>query len=214
MARKSEAKRTVEASVMGHLLQLIVTFTTMIAKKGGDAGRIILWLGSKEGEPVLDEVVSIIVIKADEAYRATIRAPQILPTKHVIDCDADPFLPNGWKMEEHTKGGQWEWNTDQVELYLAGGQKDGGYVNGHKLRKQLKDKPILNANVLDYLLAHQELIPEEWKGKRVYFWGTVYRYSDGHLCVRCLGWHGRTWGWSSLWLGNDWFGGRPAAFRK
>ena len=139
---------------------------------------------------------------------------QILPTKHVIDCDADPFLPDGWKVEEHIKGGQWEWNPDQIELYLAEGQKNGGYVNGHELRKQLKDKPILNANVLDYLLAHQELIPEEWKGKRVYFWGTVYRHSDGNLYVRCLYWNGRTWDWDVRWLDDDWGGDDPAAFRK
>jgi len=39
----------------------------------------------------------------------------------------------------------------------------------------------MNANVLDYLLAHPELIPEDWKNKYVFFWGTIYRYSSGGL---------------------------------
>jgi hypothetical protein len=39
-----------------------------------------------------------------------------------------------------------------VELYLSRGQKGGKIIVGHKLRKQLADQPVLNANVLDYLL--------------------------------------------------------------
>jgi hypothetical protein len=33
---------------------------------------------------------------------------------------------------------------------------------------------VLNVNVLDYLLEHQELIPEEWKQFNIYFIGTYY----------------------------------------
>lgn len=132
--------------------------------------------------------------------------------EHVIDCDADPFVPNGWKVEEHQKGGQFKWNAAQVALYLSKFQKNG-VIEGNKLRKELVDKPVLNACVLDYLLAHPHLIPEEWKGKAVFFWGTIFRYADGYLCIRYLCWRGGWWDWGGLWLGRDWNGRSPAALR-
>lgn len=79
----------------------------------------------------------------------------------VIDCDADPYVPDGWKVEEHQKGGQFKWDASQMQLFLAEGQKNGKRIEGNKLRKELASQPVLNANVLDYMLAHPHLIPEE-----------------------------------------------------
>jgi hypothetical protein len=120
-------------------------------------------------------------------------AEVLLPTKereeeHVIDCDADPFVPKGWKIEEHQKGGQFKWNSARMELSLDEGQQNGNVIRGHELRKKLVGKPVLNANVLDYLLAHPHLIPEEWEGKTVLFWGTIYSDAFGDIFVRCLCW--------------------------
>lgn len=130
---------------------------------------------------------------------------------HTIDCSADPFIPNGWTVEEHRKSGDFVWDPNKVGLYLSDGQKNGKVVEGNKLRKELKDKPVLNANVLDYLLAHPELIPEEWKGKYIFFWETIYRDSDGNLNVRYLNWDGTQWNWNYNWLDNDWNDDNPAA---
>jgi hypothetical protein len=77
--------------------------------------------------------------------------------------------------------------------------------------------PVMNANVLDYLLANPDLIPEEWKKdekgntRYIFFWGTVYRRSNGNLCVRCLYWDDSGWYWSLRWLVIDFFGFYPAA---
>jgi len=139
-----------------------------------------------------------------------------LKTEHLIDLDADPFLPNGWKgVENHQKGDQLTWNKDAQKdaLYLSERQKQSPWLKGHELRKELGKKPVLSANVLDYLLAHPELIPEEWKGKYVFFWGTIYRDSGDDLCVRCLCWDGGGWRWGLSWLGSDWSGYSPAALR-
>lgn len=133
--------------------------------------------------------------------------------EHLIDCDANPFVPNGWKVEEHQKGGAFKWDASQVTLHLDKGQKNGSYVEGNKLRTLLAGKPVLNANVLDYLLANPHLIPEEWKGKAIFFWGTVYRDSSGDLYVRYLYWSGGGWRWRGDWLGGGWRGDYPAALR-
>ena len=146
-------------------------------------------------------------------------ASEIVIRKHLIDCDADPFVPDGWKVEEHQKGGQFEWSATQVAFYLDSGQKDGKYIEGNKLRKQLKGKPVLNANVLDYLLKNPDLIPEDWKKdekgntRYIFFWGTIYRSSGGSLYVRCLYWFGGKWNWNAGWLDRVWLGLSPAALR-
>lgn len=136
---------------------------------------------------------------------------KIVVVKHVIDCDKDPFVPEGWKVECHKKSGQMEWSPSNVRLHLSANQQDGKAIKGDKLRLELVNEPVLNANVLDYLLANPELIPDSWKGKAVFFWGTVYRSSDGHLYVRCLYWDDGRWGWGCSWLGHDFVGDGPAA---
>jgi hypothetical protein len=136
---------------------------------------------------------------------------EIVVTKHIIDLDADPFVPGGWTLEEHRKGGQFEWDSARVALYLSPEQQGRKVIKGDRLRDELKGKPVFNANLLDYLLANPQLIPEEWKGKFVFFWGTIYRDSDGCLYVRCLFWGGGRWYWDGSWLDGDWGGYFPAA---
>ncbi|MDD5397270.1 MAG: hypothetical protein PHW24_04440 [Candidatus Moranbacteria bacterium] len=136
---------------------------------------------------------------------------EVVQIRHIIDCDADPFVPDGWKIEKHLKGGKFEWNADKVSLYLSKEQEGGSAIEGNKLRKKLEKMPVLNANVLDYLLKNPQLIPEDWKGKAVFFWGTIYRCSDGSLCVRYLYWGGGEWDWGCSWLGDGFLSLCPAA---
>jgi hypothetical protein len=142
---------------------------------------------------------------------------EVVVKNHIIDCDAGPFCPEGWTVEHHNKSGKLTWDASKVTLYLSDGQKNGKVLEGNKLRKELADKPVLNANVLQYLLGHPHLIPEEWKvdengnTRYIFFWGTIYRNSLGGLCVRGLYWHGGGWHWCVFWLDLDWRGLNPAA---
>ena len=132
---------------------------------------------------------------------------------HLIDTDATPFIPDGWSVEKHSGHGLWKWNPNSIQLFLSK-EQERNYEVGHDLQQIIESqqgKIILNANVLDYLLAHPELIPESWKGKAVFFWGTIYRGSDGRLCVRYLGWRGAGWDWRCGWLGNNFRADSPAA---
>ncbi len=89
-----------------------------------------------------------------------------------------------------------EWNPAKVSLYLSEKQQRKRECDfGKILEKDLNDRnePICNANVLDYLLLHQELIPEEWRGMTIYFWGTKYLLPSGNRCIRCMGWDGKKW---------------------
>ncbi len=140
-------------------------------------------------------------------------------SSHSIDCDADPFLPNGWRVDEHRRDGVVVWDPSKVSLYLSKGQEGDKYIVGNDLRKELAKKPTMNANVLDYLLKNPHLIPEEWKKddrgntRYIFFWGTVYRDSGDRLYVRCLCWRGGAWDWNYYWLGYVFHGYNPAALR-
>ena len=138
-------------------------------------------------------------------------------TNHVIDLDADPFVPNGWSVEEHKKGGEFKWDPKKIQLHLSENQKGDKYVGGNKLRRELVSLPTLNANVLDYLLKHPELSPEDWKRdekgntRYIFFWGTIYRHSGGDLYVRYLCWDRGEWRWRCGWLDGGWYRDSPAA---
>lgn len=126
-----------------------------------------------------------------------------------LNLDVAPFIPNGWTVESHQKGGQWKYDTTKVSLYLSEGQKDGKCLAGTKLRQELEAMPVINANLLEFYLAHTWLIPKDWKGKAIFFWGTIYRDADGDLCVRYLCWLEERWYWYYEWLENDWSDNYP-----
>jgi hypothetical protein len=145
---------------------------------------------------------------------------KIVPVANIVDCDAMPEILSDWQKEEHRKSGKVELehrdgklyaNGQEVARYLSEKQKDGKVVGGHELRQELADKPVLNACVLDYLLKHPELIPEEWKNGVTYFWGTIFRRSGGNLYVAYLFWGGGGWRWRCDWLGYGWRDYEPAA---
>ncbi len=143
---------------------------------------------------------------------------EVVIKEHVIDLDADPRIPyDGWKVEEHKKGGKFTWDPAKVRLHLSKNQQDGKSIEGNKLRKELADEMVFNANLLDYLLDNPHLIPEDWKvdekgeTRYIYFWGTVYRDSGGGLCVRYLCFFGGHWRQGNDWLGSNFDGLDPSA---
>lgn len=141
---------------------------------------------------------------------------EVTVRKHIINLDAAPLIPSGLELRESDQPsnrarGQFEWSSTKVRLHLDEIQKDGNVIEGNKLRKQLGNEPVLPATLLDYLLANPHLIPEEWKGKAVYFWGTIYRAQFGNLCVRCLIWRDGQWRAYYGYLFHGWDDLSPAA---
>jgi hypothetical protein len=142
-----------------------------------------------------------------------VRGKAVVMEGHIIDCDADPFLPDGWKsVESNRKHGQLLWSPDKVELWLSQEQHRDDKIVDRYLWDKLLEQSLLNANVLDYLLKHPYLIPKEWRGKWVYFWGTVYLDRSSSLSVRCLKLkHRGQCLWDYNWI-KEYFGGNdPAA---
>jgi hypothetical protein len=135
---------------------------------------------------------------------------KIVIIEDVIDCDVLPYIEHDWIVEEHQQGGQFAFDPLKLEYYLSNEQQNSGldaFIEGNKLREELSGKPVLNANVLDYLLSNPHLIPKEWRGNYNYFWGTLYRIRGGRLFVRFLFWQyndGKSrWSCSYRWLDSD-----------
>ncbi len=145
-----------------------------------------------------------------QVHEALLGRLEIKPVDYLFDFDADPLLPSGWKVEEHQKGGKCKHDSLKVGLYLSRKQKKG-IIGGNVLRLELKNQPVYNVNLLDFYLKNKHLIPEDWKGKFVFFWGTIYRNADGNLYVRYLYWDFNQWYWHYRRLGNVWNVNDPTA---
>jgi hypothetical protein len=133
-----------------------------------------------------------------------------------LNFDVNPYIPDGWSIRPEDQigsrlKGRWELMIEKIKLHLDPGQQGVKVIHGDKLKKKLEGQSVLPAHVLDYLLKHPELIPEFWKGKVIFFWGTIYRDAGGRLCVRDLLWDGDRWDWNYNWLDNDWYENNPSA---
>jgi hypothetical protein len=151
----------------------------------------------------------------------------MIRSSHVIDLDANPYIPipdlpdsfpskhpcRCISVHQHRQIGRLAWDPEKIWLYRSPKQTDSNPLYGHHLwDRDLVYRHVLNANMLDYLLAHQELIPEEWKECEVFFWGTIYKNecSDPKL-VRCLHFSDGTWQPKIELLASFWNNRMPAA---
>lgn len=154
---------------------------------------------------------------------------EIKAIEHVIDLGAAARLPfSGAEVEVHRGSGVVKLerradglylNDKKLGLFRSRKQKKGSSVGGHDLRKELKGRGNnVSAKVLDYLVAHPELWPEEWKKDEdgntlyVFFWDDIFRSpAHGGLCVRCGDWHDGEVVSFYDWLDGGWHGNDPAA---
>jgi len=178
--------------------------------------------GTLEYDRVMDELQQVIEGRKSETPAAAIIAerpqPAPLPMSIIVDCDANPKIPSGLYLTgdgtEHRKmgkitlekreDGKLYANGKEVVRHLSPNQQNGKSIQGHKLRKELKDVQVLNACIMDALLANPRLIPDEWKSGYTYFWATIFRSANGSLYVEYLYCNVGQWDRRYIWLGNDW----------
>lgn len=141
-----------------------------------------------------------------------------------IDCDREPCCPEGFsghgvmKIIEHKKIGRIKFDPSKFVLHITEGQKVLS-EEGVKIRRAIKNKKILNANVLDQLIISPNMIPKEWKKDKsedgyirpISFFGTIYADIDGTLSIRVLCWDGQRWYSDFRWLEDYWGKDDPIA---
>lgn len=108
---------------------------------------------------------------------------------NVIDLGREPYAVGDLVVFCHRRGGKYVWDPEKAlpqGLHLPVEQ-------GAEAVARLVAMRALNANVLDYLLAHPLLIPQEWeKGGCTYYFGTTYR-QRGTLVFRGLFFRNGVW---------------------
>lgn len=119
----------------------------------------------------------------------------------LVNLNAPPRMPSSGPFTgiKSNTGGGWVKVEKRVDgLYVDGRKvilwisKRKG-ITGYELQGELSGKPVLHPNILDALLEHPHLIPEEWKEKGeggytryIFFWGVVFFRHMNNLYVRQL----------------------------
>lgn len=215
------AKKSRNWKEVGQFVAVFVTLFSVITatlKKIKVGPEIIEWVTTGSGKDFFVQKLKEIGAEFLSSTAPILRA--------VIDTNINPRLPfAGATIEKHARVGKVtiEKRADglyidgkKVGLYLSERQLNGQTIKGYELRTELDDKPVLSASILDFLMAHPEFIPEDWKQDEngniifIYFWATIYRYF-GRFCVRSLCWHDGAWGVYFRWLVDGWGSRSPAA---
>jgi len=183
---------------------------------------IIQWL-AEDGREFFVETLT----QLGDKFIKTQRVKVLSDTVIMVNLDVAPKLPFDGAEIEKNEGCGWvkiEKREDglyvddrKVVLYLSERQKGGQTIKGYELRDEFTGKLVLHPNILDALMEHFHLIPEDWKKdengntRYIFFWAVIFRNSDGDLFVRCLNWDGSRWFWNYRWLDIDFNSDNPAA---
>lgn len=188
-----------------------VGFTAGEVKAAGETGRLEDFLGILRGthQIVRIEHVINILLLCKLPFNGAEREVQFVAVGETI-----------WKLEKRgddlyvDRGNGFE----KLGLYRSEHQLNGKSILGHELRTEIEGRPEakLPAALLDYLVEHPLLWPESWKKDvggnttYIYFWGDLFRDSDGPLYVRYGYWKGGGVVSGCRWLVYPWNGLNPA----
>lgn len=111
---------------------------------------------------------------------------EIKDKEYKIPCNTTPFIPDGLYIVEHRKFDFFNLNPNYTKLDLS--RKLRNMSNsGKNIKEHLSKKFVMNVNILDFIIENPDLIPENWKGKEIYFWGTIYAIeSSADIVIACL----------------------------
>jgi len=131
----------------------------------------------------------------------------------LFEPNATPIVPVGWELESHRIDNTPLWDLNKQLKFLVTPEQRRKPVRGTEIMKQIRTLPLVNVNLLDYLIdqmnAGERAIPNEWKydiqgqTRYIFFCGTIFT-SEGGLLVRCLYWNAYRWTPSFCWLDSFW----------
>lgn len=121
-----------------------------------------------------------------------------------IITDVLPLVTKGFNPTKHKPMKYFPYDPLKIDFYFTDQQRYGKISKAHEVYVEMADKPVLNANVLDYYLANPDRIPDSWKrddeGKirYIFFWGTLFEDFKKREFVRCLFFDESVQKWTSL----------------
>ena len=127
---------------------------------------------------------------------------------------ASDKIKDGWTLiEDVSEPGEISISSLELLSFLKSGES---FVSGNTMADCAKENGAnLGQRQAEYLLSHQEDIPQEWRQYYLVFLGTVWRDADGYRFVPFLCRYGGQWRLLFAWLDGDWFAfGRLVRFSK
>lgn len=124
------------------------------------------------------------------------------------------FIGKGWSIVEQDERSLAITELDPAKISLVSMLNECEMrVQGEEKLRRLKASGHirLDAKVFLAFWENKDRIPESWKGKYVYFDGTVLQSPDGRRCILYLYWSGVEWSWCYCWLEDDWNAVNPSA---
>jgi len=115
----------------------------------------------------------------------------------IIDLDTSPFIPTGWTLISHKKGGFFDLRNQKPKLHLFYHHSKpnpimaGWTSGGDTTRTNALSLDLINVNMHDYLMKNPECVPFDPhlnvnEQKMIVFLGTIYRDEDGNRCARAI----------------------------
>lgn len=115
-----------------------------------------------------------------------------------IDCGCAPSVPtSSWTVI--SPKGEGTYIIDPTNIKLASFESKITMSKGSEIVAKMKEVG-LNACIFDYLMTHQELIPESWKTKQVAFPGTIFADGGGNQFFRFMYWWDNRWNAGCVYL--------------
>lgn len=100
--------------------------------------------------------------------------------EYILDFDSEPFTPPGWGIRREDQSpyqitGEMAFDAGKIQLCAPDREMDATTFFGTLLLRSARIVPV---QMLDFLLARQEFVPDAFKGLRPIFF-TLYHISTG-----------------------------------
>jgi hypothetical protein len=123
--------------------------------------------------------------------------PWLAFSQKTIDCNSKPSTPDTYVLVSSQPDGNYILNPTDIK-FLSFESKTTA-TKGSDMIKKLDGKG-LNACIFDYLMDHQDMVPETWKGKEIVFTGSVFKDAGGNELMRAMYWWNDEWSTKVVYL--------------
>lgn len=151
----------------------------------------------------IDDTLALKWANNGEALERGLREMLIPPSTTVAPTFRRDMRKEGWTLLEDVEDPA-EISAGNLDLvpFLKKGESR---IDGEELVRRARGE--LRANLgqrhTEYLLEHQDEIPEEFRKYYLAFTGTVWRGRSGYRRAACLCWRGKRWDLDFYWLDSD-----------
>lgn len=91
------------------------------------------------------------------------------------------------------KNGVSEYTIGNIEALKSEHHDNNELISTSTMIDDFSNRKFPNSATLNYLLKSPRLIPQDWLGKRLYFWGSRYVIPGSAECVAYIVWDGKKW---------------------